>query len=128
MFAHGAPGAGLLLMRVAAGGALLFKGVAALTAGLAAAPLALHIAGAAMGLLLVFGLWTPIAGALAAIDAALQGYFDPAHAGFCVLLGTLAAAIALLGPGAWSVDARLFGWRRVEIRKGDGRKKDASRP
>ena len=23
---------------------------------------------------------------------------------------------ALIGPGAWSIDARLFGWRRVEIR------------
>jgi hypothetical protein len=27
----------------------------------------------------------------------------------------LAAAVAMLGPGAWSVDARLFGRRRFEI-------------
>jgi hypothetical protein len=33
-----------------------------------------------------------------------------------VLLGTLGLALALLGPGAWSVDARLFGWKRIHIR------------
>jgi uncharacterized membrane protein YphA (DoxX/SURF4 family) len=32
-----------------------------------------------------------------------------------ILLCALAFAIALLGPGAWSVDARLFGWKRIEI-------------
>ncbi len=106
-------------MRMAAGGALLFHGVAALTAGAAPSSVALHVLCAAMGALLVVGLWTPIVGTLAAIYAALLGVFDPADTGFHVLLATLAAALALLGPGGWSVDARLFGWRRVEIRNGN---------
>jgi len=31
-----------------------------------------------------------------------------------LLLGTAAVALAMLGPGLWSIDARLFGWKRIE--------------
>jgi hypothetical protein len=30
------------------------------------------------------------------------------------MLGTAGAALAMLGPGLWSVDARLYGWKRLE--------------
>lgn len=117
-------------MRVAAGGALLLHGVAALTAEVAPASVAFHVLCAGMGVLLVVGLWTPIVGALAAIDAALHGFLNPADAAFYVLLATLTAALALLGPGAWSVDARMFGWTRLEIRDrgGDGHGKGRDSP
>ena len=113
-------------MRVAAGGALLAHGVAALTAGVTPASDVFHILCIAMGVFLVVGLWTPIVGGLAAIGAALHGCFNPADAGFYALLATLAGALALLGPGAWSLDAHLFGWRRVEIRNGkaDGERRE----
>jgi hypothetical protein len=34
-----------------------------------------------------------------------------------VLLASFGIALALLGPGIWSVDARRFGWKRIEIRR-----------
>jgi len=108
-------------MRVAAGGALLLHGAAALWIGSPSPLFGLHVICAAMGMLLVVGLWTPIVGTVAAVAAAMHAWSDPADARTYVLLAALAAALALLGPGAWSIDARLFGWRRIEIRdRADG--------
>lgn len=33
-----------------------------------------------------------------------------------LLLAALGAGLAMLGPGAWSVDSRLFGRKRLDIR------------
>jgi putative oxidoreductase len=68
------------------------------------------------GVLLLLGLWTPVAGALAALAALAGADWQSADGGYCLMVGMLSLALALLGPGAWSVDARLFGWRRLEIR------------
>jgi len=115
-------------MRVAAGGALLLHGAAALWIGSPSPLFGLHVICAAMGMLLVVGLWTPIVGTVAAIAAAMHAWFDLADAHSYVLLAALAAALALLGPGAWSLDARLFGWRRLEIRDRAGRTKHRATP
>lgn len=101
----------------------MYHGVVALTAEVTRASVAPGILSAALGALLIVGLWTPLVGSLAAIGAALWGIFSPADTGCCMLLATLCAALALLGPGRWSVDARLFGWRRVEIRNGIAHRK-----
>jgi uncharacterized membrane protein YphA (DoxX/SURF4 family) len=68
------------------------------------------------GLCLLAGLWTPIAGSLVAVLGiwfACTHVEDPLAS---LLLATIGAALALVGPGAWSIDARLFGWKRIDIR------------
>jgi putative oxidoreductase len=70
---------------------------------------------ATAGLLLIIGLWTPVVATvmvLLQLWRIISRHGDPASD---ILLCALAFAIALLGPGAWSVDARLFGWKRIEI-------------
>jgi putative oxidoreductase len=79
------------------------------------AHLVLQLIAAAAAALLLAGFWTPIAGLfLAAIEIGLvlSHSYDPwLH----ILLAALGAALAMLGPGAWSVDARLFGRKRIHI-------------
>jgi uncharacterized membrane protein YphA (DoxX/SURF4 family) len=69
-----------------------------------------------LGLLLLAGLWTPIAGALVAGFSFWSAVAQPGDRWDSLVIGVLGVALALLGPGAWSVDARLFGWKRLEIR------------
>jgi putative oxidoreductase len=84
--------------------------------GLQSGPSVLSILWIALGTLLIPGLWTPIAGLLTAVLAMWNTISQPGDRWACILLATIGAALAFVGPGAWSLDARIFGWTRIEIR------------
>ena len=103
-FADGWPGAGLLIQRLLVGAALLYC-VAATRGTVAAA----QVIGAVAGLLLIAGFWTPVAGVVTACAEAWVAFSCSAHAGIPAALAVLGVTLALIGPGEWSVDARLYG-------------------
>ena len=80
---------------------------------------ALHVIAAGIGLLLLFGSWTAVAGVMVAIIESVIAFSHNGDPWVSVLLASLGVALALLGPGTWSVDARRFGWKRIEIRRLD---------
>jgi len=70
----------------------------------------------AVAILLFAGLWTPVAGLLVAILGAWKGISQAGDPWANFLLASMGIALALLGPGVWSMDARLFGWKRIDVR------------
>ena len=103
-------------MRLAVGVALIERGVMRLSSSPPIHIAILSVITGIAGLFLLAGLWTPIAGTLVAVIEVCKIFLQVGDPWVYILLAALGTALALLGPGAWSVDARLFGWKRLEIR------------
>jgi len=114
-FPNGVPGGGLLLLRFAAGFPLILHGAALLqgTADVTAAGVSLMALLA--GGLLIAGLWTPYAGVLQTLVDVWLGVRSGTLADTHLVRATLGLSLAALGPGAWSIDARLFGRKRIDV-------------
>lgn len=109
-FARGWPGAGLLLQRLVTAALLLYCAIAH-----GAHITLLHVIAAGAGLFLLLGLWTPLAGMIMAISELVMVVTHRADPWICIVLAMLGATLAMIGPGAWSIDARLFGRKEVRI-------------
>ena len=113
-FAGGWPGMGLLLMRSVIGCVLMVRASLRLWGD---PPPTITITAVILlvaGLLLVLGVCTPIVGTSVAVIEVWKILTQPGDRWLWLLLGTASVALAMLGPGRWSIDARLFGWKRVE--------------
>src|SRR5262245_37580996 len=102
-------------MRVVAGMAVIAQGLTSLGAGPPAGSVILHVLAMVAGIVLLVGLWTPISGTLVGVFGLWNIISQPGDPWANILLATTGAALAMLGPGAWSVDARLFGWKRIDV-------------
>jgi uncharacterized membrane protein YphA (DoxX/SURF4 family) len=112
-FANGWPGRGLLLLRIAVFSYLIFDALTRFPGGQIEQTV-LRVLAAVAGVFLIVGFGTPLAGGLAAVLELWIGLSDwnfwPS-----ITASAIAAGLAMLGPGAWSVDARLFGRKRISI-------------
>jgi len=116
MFPGAWPGAGLLVLRLAAAIPLIIGGGVAVPDASQLVRHAIYFATIGVGILLLAGLWTPVAGALQAIIEVWIFFSRGDGANLHLLLAALGVSLVMLGPGAWSVDARLFGRKRIDIR------------
>ena len=111
-FPNSWPGLGLLILRFAAG--LSLAAVAHVVGDLAgtASLFARCVVGGVAGLVCI-GLWTPlvaVAGSAIQVIVITLGHRFELSLVVCAAVGL---SLAMLGPGAWSLDARLFGRKRI---------------
>ena len=114
-FPNGWPGCGLLLLRVAGSVPLFVVGMSPLWAEPANAALWVRLFSCVSGALLLAGFWTPFAAALQAI---LEGMFAFAGVAFewtHLIHALIGLSLVMLGPGYWSIDARLYGRKRIDL-------------
>jgi putative oxidoreductase len=93
---------------------LICNAVEAMRVGSTSEEIASQVLAASGGILLIAGLWTPVAGILMAVVETWIMFAHPGDGWVPLLLAVMGAVLAMVGPGAHSVDARLFGRKRIE--------------
>jgi uncharacterized membrane protein YphA (DoxX/SURF4 family) len=124
-FPTGYPGLALLLLRLVVGGAASLQAWLLITANHGAVNSSVVVALLAfvVGLALIVGFMTPIAsvllsagGLLLMVDSSVPGHLLLFESGMARLeFIVMSAALISLGPGALSLDARLYGRREIEV-------------
>ena len=108
------PAAGLLLLRLSLASSL-FADAAARVHGSATWQILSAAAEILTGALLALGVWTPIVGVVVCLLQLGIVLMTGGTIELSLLRAAAGLSLALLGPGAWSIDAHLFGRRRIEI-------------
>ena len=111
-FADGYPGIGLLIQRLLIGAILFHRSILESSANPHFTTVVLPLLAS---VLLVIGLGTPYVGLLIAamqVWTLFQGAADPWTA---IVICALGISLAMIGPGAWSMDARFFGRKLLHM-------------
>jgi hypothetical protein len=117
-FPTGAPGCGLVLLRVVA--ALSLQADASGNLVLTQHASISGVASILLSLALLVGLFTPVVALLAAaLETAMFGASGSGSIALMLQGPVICVALALLGPGSYSLDARLFGSRVVVLHASD---------
>jgi putative oxidoreductase len=106
-----------LLQRIVISVILLYFGGTHLLQSLRFAESLPYLIAAVGGLLFLFGLWTPLAGIaifLSEIWILLTCTGNPL---ITIMLATFGTGVAMIGPGAWSIDAQLYGRKHIPSRQ-----------
>ena len=93
---------------------LVYYGASHLLENARLAPSLPYLIAAVAGILLLIGLWTPLAGITI---ATVEVWIFLAWSGnslIAILLAGLGATVAMIGPGLWSIDARLYGRKHLQ--------------
>lgn len=114
-FPNGWPGAGLLLLRTVCALPLILDVLSILGGGAEQIAIGLRLAGLVPAVLLLFGLYTPVAALLQMLVESSLTLAIPSLAGLHLTRAAIGVALMGLGPGAWSLDARLYGRKRIEL-------------
>ena len=116
-FPSGAAGRGLFLLRVITALTLGYSGYGIQEGSETfSLPNLIGVLLLTAGVLMIFGMATMIVGILACALLLISfGWLHPRPNGLAAVAAGLSLVLMLLGPGAYSLDARFFGWRRVEI-------------
>jgi putative oxidoreductase len=115
-FPTGRPGAGLLLLRLAVGASLFLERIPVIWVIPQSLGFEVRIVLVCLGISLLCGLWTPVMASVAAVIELLIASSQSGGGATHVLLVILSVSLALLGPGAWSIDAQIFGRKRIDIK------------
>ena len=114
-FADRWPGVGVLLQRVLVAIMLVRFCVIRLTDSPFSISMIPHIIGACAAMLFLVGLWTPFVGTLIAVIELWTAVTHVSDPWISIMLATIGATTAMLGPGAFSIDAVLFGRRHLDV-------------
>jgi putative oxidoreductase len=115
-FPNSWPGGGLLLLRIALALPVATDGLFMLLGVQNPWSVAVGLVSILASALVLLGLWTPFAAAilcLAQLSTLFLGGFDLQTQ---ISRAAIAVSLVMLGPGAWSIDRRLFGRKRIDVR------------